>query len=281
MTNETLCTMQQKLLEGSIGKVVGRYRTHQIWVGDRSGSLAIPSHIAPKAEDVTGYMDHFCAVTNNMTDAAHHEQIHPIAAAVVTSGLLAYIHPFDDGNGRVGRLLLQKPLTSVANGRRLYLPVSAAINRKRAAYYQALDAWSIPLLERISYEQHHGGVRVTNETKDLYRFPDLTRYAEFIAQACGEAVTKDLAEEQQILAVYDKIQPTLTAAGLTQAKADLFFKLAHQNGWKLGKKKARLFPELQEQQITALEDHLRTFGESAVNNRAKWRPAGRRSRLWP
>lgn len=257
ITNDTLHHLQKKLLEDNVGKVVGRYRNHQIWVGDRSGTIAVPSHIAPKAEDVAGYMDHFCAVTNGITDAAHHQQVNPIAAAVVTSGLLAYIHPFDDGNGRVGRLLLQKPLTSIADGRRLFLPVSAAINRHREAYYESLDAWSKPLLSRIRYDNVNGGVRVTNDTKELYRFPDLTRYAEFIAKACGEAVTKDLVEEQKILAIYDRASPALQEAGLSRSKAELFFKLTMQNAWKLGKKKTRLFPELSEAHVTELEGVLR------------------------
>lgn len=263
ITNAALFHLQLKLLEGSLGKVVGRYRNHQIWVGDRAGSIAVPSHIAPKAEDVPSYMDHFCAVTNGITDAAHHQQVNPIAAAVVTSGLLAYIHPFDDGNGRVGRLLLQKPLTSIAEGRRLFLPVSSAINRHREAYYESLDAWSKPLLSRITFEHHNGGVRVTNDTKDLYRFPDLTKYAEFIAKACGEAVTKDLVEERQVLAIYDQASPALTAAGLTGAKAELFFKLTLQNAWKLSKKKVRLFPELPEATLSELETKLRTIAQAA------------------
>ena len=262
ITNDTLHHLQLKLLESSVGKVVGRYRNHQIWVGDRSGSIAIPSHIAPKAEDVAGYMDHFCAVTNGITDAAHHQQVNPIAAAVVTSGLLAYIHPFDDGNGRVGRLLLQKPLTSFAEGRRLFLPVSAAINRHREAYFESLDAWSKPLLSRIRYENENGGVRVTNDTKELYRFPDLTRYAEFIAKSCGEAVSRDLVEERQILALYDKASPALRDAGLSTAKAELFFTLTIQNAWKLGKKKIRLFPELPEPRIAELERTLRGIAEA-------------------
>jgi len=268
ISHEVLHHLQKTLLAGSVGKQVGKYRTHQIWVGDRVGDRAVPHHIAPKAEDVPSYMDAFCAVAAQLTSASRVSRsgaedtgrdipvLDPIATAAVTSGLLAYLHPFDDGNGRVGRLLLQRPLTSHDVGRRLFVPISAAIARKKNAYYDSLDAWSKPLLNRITYDQHQGGVTVTNDTRDLYRYPDITRYAGFIAEACTEAVNKDLLDERRTLAVYDAVNPLLLKAGLDEKKAQLYFKLAYQNGGRLGKRKTRFFPTLAEGDLTSLANAI-------------------------
>jgi len=261
LSKSVLCYLQSTLLHDHLGTQRGCYRTHQIWVGDRVGDRAVPHHIAPKAADVPAFMDAFCHIANSITTASRTGAIDPIAGAVVTSGLLAYIHPFDDGNGRVGRLLLQQPLTNTTENRRLYIPVSAAINRRREAYYDSLDAWSKPLLGRIKFDHVQGGVAVTNDTTQLYRFPDVTRYAEFIAEACSEAVTKDLVEEQQTLAVYDLAHQHLQRSGLGDRQAHLFFKLSLQNKWKISKRKERFFPELTQQDFISLSEKL----ESAAN----------------
>src|SRR5690606_20593316 len=48
------------------------------------------------------------------------------------------IHPFEDGNGRLGRAIVEKALAQGAR-KPIVTGISSAILRKRTAYYQALD----------------------------------------------------------------------------------------------------------------------------------------------
>ena len=62
---------------------------------------------------------------------------HPVFAALAFHALLEAIHPFQDGNGRTGRTLLNAML--VARG---YPPV-AIKHDDRVGYYEALEAWQV------------------------------------------------------------------------------------------------------------------------------------------
>lgn len=66
------------------------------------------------------------------------ENFAPIRAALVHYSF-EKIHPFLDGNGRVGRLLFQKVLMQSGYDMRGLLSVESYIDKHRAAYYQALD----------------------------------------------------------------------------------------------------------------------------------------------
>lgn len=56
---------------------------------------------------------------------------------------LAYVHPFDDGNGRVGRLLLHLQLQRLGFGSSLN-PISKALYERREGYYAALSSADQP-----------------------------------------------------------------------------------------------------------------------------------------
>ncbi len=75
---------------------------------------------------------------------------HPayITAAVAHLWFMT-IHPFDDGNGRIGRTLSDMLLSRIDNGAEKIYSVSAEINRNKREYYDALE------------QAQHGGLDVT------------------------------------------------------------------------------------------------------------------------
>ncbi len=256
ITSALLHDFQKRLLNGRESPPGNNYRTSQVWVGDRKGYIPIPKHIAPLAQDVPALMGEYCKTTNWLSQQAHTQRLDPIAAASAVSGTFAYIHPFMDGNGRLGRLLLQQSLTTHEGTQRLYLPISATINRNREKYYDALNAWSRPLVERIKYQPKDGGILVQEETKDLYRFPDLTKYNDYIAQCCLESVNVDLTNERKTLAIFDHVQPALAGYGLSEQKVELLFKITKQNNWKIAKGKLKYFPQLKPEDVAKIETML-------------------------
>lgn len=71
------------------------------------------------------------------------EGLNPIASAQVRAAIahlyFESIHPFEDGNGRIGRAIAEKAL-SQTSGRPLLLSLSAIIEAKKSIYYQALES---------------------------------------------------------------------------------------------------------------------------------------------
>lgn len=63
-----------------------------------------------------------------------------VTKACLTHFVFEKIHPFLDGNGRVGRLLLQAVLQKWGYGMKGLIPIEEYLDNHRAIYYQALEA---------------------------------------------------------------------------------------------------------------------------------------------
>ena len=103
----------------------------------RSGTVGIAKgdtvvHLAPPAEMVTGLM-HDLLLWLKTTD------VHPLIASFVFHYELEFIHPFADGNGRIGRLW-QTLILSHWKPALAYLPVEDVIRQNQQAYYDTLAA---------------------------------------------------------------------------------------------------------------------------------------------
>jgi len=101
----------------------------------RSGSVGIAQgdqvvHLAPPAARVPGLIKNLLAWLQR-TDA------HPLVASSVFHYELEFIHPFSDGNGRMGRLW-QTLVLSRWNPLLAWLPVETVIHDRQAAYYRVL-----------------------------------------------------------------------------------------------------------------------------------------------
>ena len=90
----------------------------------------VPVHIAPDSEDVPVLM-------SDLIDWAKNSDIHPLIKGCLFHCRFEYIHPFVDGNGRVGRLwhtLILSKWKRVFS----YLPIETLIKLNQREYYKAL-----------------------------------------------------------------------------------------------------------------------------------------------
>jgi len=118
---------------------IGRYRTHTDAMQVVSGYAHNPTiHFeAPPSSQMTAEMARFVEWFN--ATAPHGaEPLSPLTRAGIAHLYFVSIHPFEDGNGRIGRALSEKAL-SQGLGQPTLLALSQTIQADRKAYYRMLE----------------------------------------------------------------------------------------------------------------------------------------------
>ena len=140
LTVERLCRWHRTLMTGSPtpSRHVGVLRTEQGWIG---GTSPLDAHlVTPPPEQVADLVADLTAYVNR-TD------VDPVSQAAIAHAQFELIHPFADGNGRVGRVLIVWVLV-----RRLSLvtppPVSARIAADVGGYSSGLVLFRLGEHER-------------------------------------------------------------------------------------------------------------------------------------
>ena len=127
--------LHEVLLGGGRGgeKNPGHYRTTPVWVGSAGDGPEQASYIPPLPEYLPGLISDWERFVNT-----------PAAMPLVLRLALAHhqfetIHPFLDGNGRMGRLLIGLQMVQEKVVPWPVITLSSAINRHRADYYDSLQ----------------------------------------------------------------------------------------------------------------------------------------------
>lgn len=235
------------------------WRAIQNFVGETLGGYRERVHfVSPRPEDVPGLMAAWTALTRRVVDGG----VDPVVAAAVSSFAFVFIHPFEDGNGRIHRFLVHHILASRGYGPPgAILPVSAAILRDRRGYDDVLASFSRPLLDLIQWEWAAGGADdpgremvVNNETAELYRYFDATAFSEYLYDRVADSVRRDLREELDFVAVFDRALGGVgEVVDMPDRRASLFVRLCMQNEGRLAARKRAQFAELTEDELAAME----------------------------
>jgi hypothetical protein len=194
-----------------------------------------------------------------------------VVAGCLSFGFV-FIHPFDDANGRLHRLMLHRILSVTGfTPAGLVIPTSAAILHDLEGYDVALEDFSTRIMPLVDYtiNESDGSMAVHNDTADLYRYPDLTVQVESLCQWFESAVNKELAEELHTLRAIDDAKEAMRATvELPDQRENLFIRICMQSfsagrGYTLSKVKRALFAELTDAEINALEEAIRTAFRSS------------------
>ena len=256
MTQDQLLRLQRIVL-GEARFVHMGWRKEGGFVGgrDRDSNAPLPEHISARADDLGSLMRGLEAYAQrNETDDGAIDPV--IAAAAIAFGFV-FIHPFEDGNGRIHRWLVHHVL-----GRRgfnppgLTFPVSAVFLKRIDAYKAALEQYSKPRLALTAWETTPKfNVRVTNDTRDNFRFFDATVQAEFLAQCVVETVRETLPAEIDYLRRYDQAKKRVEAfVEMPDATFDLLMGFLRQNGGRLSKRaRTQEFAALSAEEADAIE----------------------------
>jgi Fic family protein len=127
--------MHRRLLAGVRGRerTPGEFRTSQNWVGGGGSTIETARFVPPPPEELPDLLA-------DWERFAHEDASVPL---LIQNALLHYqfetLHPFLDGNGRVGRLLIVFSLVERGRQSAPLLYVSSYLERDRDRYYEALQ----------------------------------------------------------------------------------------------------------------------------------------------
>ncbi len=140
LTAEDLFLWHSLLLQESKRIKIGAWRTHDEPMQVVSGAIGREKiHFeAPASKDIPGEMNRFIQWFNE-TAAGQKREIRkaPVRSAIAHL-YFESIHPFEDGNGRIGRAIAEKAL-SQTTGRPVLLSLSQTIEADKKSYYLALE----------------------------------------------------------------------------------------------------------------------------------------------
>ncbi len=183
-------------------------------------------------------------------------EVNPICVATIAGFGFVYLHPFEDGNGRLHRFLIHHSLAKLGvTPKGVLFPVSAAMLRNRAVYDQALESLSEKIDPLIEYTLDDAGrMTVAGETALLYRYPDLTVQTEYLFRVVADTIATDMRMELGFLERYDRAMEAVDRiVQMPGVRASLLVRLILQNHGKLSKVKRGQFPELRDEEISAIE----------------------------
>lgn len=234
------------------------YRVSQNYVGQTVAyQKEIIHFICPKPEDLQSLMEGLIDSHKRMKAGNVPPFIH---AAIIAYGFV-FLHPFEDGNGRIHRFLIHNILSiQQVVPRGLMFPVSAVMLKNPADYDASLEAFSRPLLQLIDYRlDEMGQMTVENDTACWYQHMDLTVQSEALYDFVTKTIEEELVEELSFLANYDKTKKAIQEIiDMPDRLIDLFIQLCLQNNGSLSaRKKNTHFDFLTDKELSAMEQAVR------------------------
>lgn len=111
----------------------GEYRTSPIWIGEKGDTLTTAPYVPPVYDDMQQ------AITDWERFVNYDESLPPLLGAALAHYQFEMIHPFIDGNGRMGRIVTLLYLQQRGAITYPFIPLSTILNRHEALYCGAIQ----------------------------------------------------------------------------------------------------------------------------------------------
>ena len=187
LCNRLLRETHEKLMTGVRGqdKNPGEFRRSQNWIGPQGSTLKNARYIPPNVEDMISAMSDLEKYINDSTEYD----------ALIRAALVHYqfetIHPFLDGNGRIGRLLILLYLMDQKLLDKPVIYVSLFLKRNQTEYY--------------------------NRISEVRRSGDYEQWVRFFLEAVREAAMDSVDTIEQLSTLHDR---NISALPVSKRKTD-------------------------------------------------------------
>jgi Fic family protein len=129
---EELLTIHRRLIEKAPHRhIAGRIRDEQNWIGGNDHNPCGADFVPPPPEDVPRLLADLYAAIND-------DLLPPMVQAALVHAQFETIHPFGDGNGRVGRALVHVVFRRRGVAPRFVPPISVVFARNKDRYIEGL-----------------------------------------------------------------------------------------------------------------------------------------------
>lgn len=243
------------------------YRTDQNYIGETLPNYRQRIHYVPPPPQFVGsLMDGLATFLTKSAGCP------PLSRAAIVAFEFVFVHPFEDGNGRLHRFLIHDVLaldSFIPAG--VILPVSAWMLKNMAGYDACLEACSRPLMGMLRYNlDQDDRLTVLNpdDVEGIYRYPDMTTQVEYLATAVEGALSQELEPELNFLSGFDAAKREMLAVvDMPDRKLNNLINILHKSRGTLSKAKRELYAELTDEEIEKLVAIFRaSFGMGLDEN---------------
>ena len=190
ITPETILDVHRALLIGTHPVLAGRWRHEPVWIGGYSGGPPAAEYVPPAASRVP-------AAIEDLSEFASRTDMPVFVQAMIMHAQFETIHPFADGNGRVGRALIHALLRREGLTKSATLPISAGIVSQKHRYIEALTQYRtgsfVPIVE-LGADATFAALRNANHLfDDVVRMRD--RWSQRTASIRSTALVHDVVDQ--------------------------------------------------------------------------------------
>ena len=251
LSEESLVMLQNQIVDPRFAAI--SFRDFQNYIGQTTWNYdEIIHYVCPPPEFLSDLMKDLSKTAIRM------EGVNPIVRATAIAFGFVFIHPFEDGNGRIHRFLIHDFLSRnnfLPPG--MIIPVSAHMVNNLKQYDDALEAYSKPIMQIIKYtkdKKQKLSVLNASEVEGYYKFPDLTAQTEYLCTVIESTISRDLPNELNFLQNYDEAKELMKQRiDMPDKLIDSFIRFTHQNNGVFPKRRRSTFHMLNDDEIEALQ----------------------------
>lgn len=257
LTLDELIRLQGVLIEDARFVHIG-LRPDGVYLGERDHQGdPLPEFIGARPADLDSLMKGLLEANERMRD----DGLDPVLQAAATAFGFVYVHPLQDGNGRMHRCLIHHVLAErkfTPPG--MVFPVSSVMLDRIDDYRTTLQAHSAPMMPFIDWQPTVlRNVEVLNDTADLYRYFDCTAAAEFLFTCVMRTIHHDLPREIEYLHRHDEaMRRIMETVEMPDRIAENLISLIRQNkGTLSGKRRTGEYKQLRDDEVVQVESIVR------------------------
>ena len=274
LTIDEIIRLHRILIEDSRFVQPG-FRQDGVFLGERDhNGDPLPEFIGARPADLPALLDGLLAANERMGEAG----LDAVLQAAATAFGFVYIHPLQDGNGRLHRCLIPHVLAErkfAPPG--MILPVSSVMLDHIDDYRTTLQEHSGPLMPFLEWRPTPDrNVEVLNDTADLYRYFDCTEAAEFLYSCVQRTVDRDLPREIDYLRRHDQaLRRIMDTVEMPDRLAENLLMFIRQNPGAIPKgRRENEFKALDDKEVRQLEEIVREVFEGFEESRYLYRLDG-------